>query len=220
MFVFASVRVFGQVDFIEIRGLGIVKVVPDQIYLRIRLAEKEKYATDLAVKERRMLAELDRSGVAQKDIVIKDMASNFRSPIFTYTGLVLSKEYIVCLYDIKSANLVIEALDKLKISDVWVDHLDHENLEDLKKECYVKAMLDAKSKAETLSGAINQSIGKALHIEEEPKASEAKADRTNVVYKAELAASREWLASSLAYDEIRLECTVIARFELQEAPRK
>lgn len=206
--------VFGQTNYIEVRGEGIVRIVPDQIYLRIRLAEKEKYAIDLVTKEKRMLDALAKIGVETKDVVIKDTASNFRSPTFSTSGLVLSKEYIVCLYDVRSANRVIHALDKLKVSDVRVDHLDHKNLTDFKRESSAKAIIDARTKAETLSRAIDQSVGKALSIEEIVDAPREESEGANVVFKGEFSSSTEWLASSLAYDEIRIECTVLARFEL------
>ncbi len=48
------------------------------IYLRIQMSEKQKNKIDPEVKEREMIARLKDLGIdVAKELVIKDMASNF-----------------------------------------------------------------------------------------------------------------------------------------------
>jgi uncharacterized protein YggE len=207
---------FGQ-HYIEVRGQAVVKVVPDQIYLRIRIAEKQKNQVDMDVKERKMLDALTKIGIDSKEIVIKDLASNFRSALFTDDNIVLTKEFVVCVHEGKTANKVISELELLEISNIKIDHLDHTKLAEFKRECGINAMVAAKSKAEALTHSINQSIGKALYIEELQNSQPVRPEYNNVLYKAEASTSSDWFVTDLAFDEIKIECTILARFELIEA---
>jgi uncharacterized protein len=205
-----------KLNYIEVRGQAVVKVVPDQIYLRIRIAEKQKNRVDMDVKEKKMLEAFTKIGIDRKDIVIKDLASNFRSALFTDDNIILTKEFVVCVHEGKTANKIISELEALEISNIRIDHLDHTKLTDFKRDCGIQAMVAAKSKAEALTHSINQSIGKALYIEELQNPHPARAEYNNVVYKAEATTSPDWFVSDLAFDEIRIECTILARFELIE----
>jgi hypothetical protein len=77
-------------------------------------------------------------------------------------------------------------------------------------------MVAAKAKAETLALSIGQSIGDATKIEEMENTSPGKPDRSELVFKAELSSSPEWFASELAFDEIKIECIILARFALKD----
>ena len=202
-------------NYIEVQGTAVVKVVPDLIYLRIRIAEKQKNKAELEIKETKMLSAFSKIGIESKDIAVIDMASNFRQVLFSDDNIVLTKEYLVCVHDVKTANRVISDMENLEISNIRVDRLDHTRLTDFKKECGVKAMVAAKAKAEGLTVAINQSIGRALFIQELTNNAMDMMQGGNVIFKSEKVADQSWNASDLAFDEIKLECTILAYFELK-----
>jgi uncharacterized protein YggE len=203
-------------NYIEVQGKATVKVAPDQIYMRVQISEKQKYRSDMEAKERKMLDDLKTIGIPESDIVIKDMASNFRSRVFADDNIVISKVYLVLVHDAKTANRVISNMEKLEISNIKVDHLDHTKLTDFKKDASVKAMAAAKLKAESLAGAIGQSIGRALCIEEDYSAPlKPVYDNTRFAYKGEVSTSPDYFLTDLDFDEIKIEYIVLAKFELK-----
>ncbi|MEJ0031733.1 MAG: SIMPL domain-containing protein [Bacteroidota bacterium] len=203
-------------NYIEVQGKATVKVVPDQIYLRIQISEKQKYRADMEAKERNMLKDLKDLEIPSSDIVIKDLASNFRSRVFSDDNIVISKVYLLLVHDGKTANKVISSLEELEISNIKVDHLDHTKMPEFKKEASLKAMVAAKTKAESMATSIGQSIGRALYIEELNNEIPGQAyDNTRLAFKGEVSTSPGFLISDLDFDEIKIEYSVQAKFELK-----
>jgi uncharacterized protein YggE len=203
-------------NFIEVVGKATLKVVPDLIYLRIQISEKQKYRIDMDKKEQKMLESLQNLNIPEKDIVIKDLASNFKPMVFSDDDIVVSKVLMLLVHDGKTANKVISEMEKLKISNIRVDRLDHSKMPDLKQECSVAAMSASKSKAESLAKSIGQNIGRALYIEErEPTPMMMENDRSRYAYKAETATSSDWFITDLDFDEMTIEYSVLARYELK-----
>lgn len=212
-----SQKNFLDQNYIEVTGKAIVKVVPDRIYMRIQLSEKQKNRSEFEAKEKQMLSSLKTNvGIDQGEIVIKDLASNFRGKMIGDDNIVLSKEYLVLVHDGKTANKVISEMQKLEISNIKIDRLDHSKLSDFKKESSVKAITAAKLKAESLTHSIGQSIGRAIYIEEfqfgDPNLNANNLAQQNYAYKE---GSSDWFMSDLEFNEISVECTILVRFELK-----
>lgn len=203
-------------NYIEVQGKSTIKVVPDQIYLRIQISEKQKNRADLEAKERQMLDDLKAIGIPTSDIVIKDLASNFTAKLFSDDNIVISKVYLLMVHDGKTANKVISDMEELEISNIKVDHLDHTKITEFKKEAGMKAMVAAKAKAESMATSIGQAIGRALHIEEVYDVSAGRVyDNTRFAYKGEVSTSPDFFLTDLDFDEIKIEYTVQAKFELK-----
>ncbi|MEI9917216.1 MAG: SIMPL domain-containing protein [Bacteroidota bacterium] len=209
----AAQKNFLDQNIIEVNGQATVKVVPDLIHLRIQISEKQKYHKDMEAKELRMIEALKRIGIDQKDVVIKDLASNFRSKVFSDDNIVISKVYLVLVHDGRIANKVIADMEELEISNIKVDHLDHTKMPEFKMEASTKAMKAAKAKAENLANAIGQSIGRALSIEELQMPSNEVYDNTRLAFKGEVSTS--YLLTDLEFNEIKIEYSVHAKFELK-----
>jgi uncharacterized protein YggE len=202
-------------EVITVTGSAVVKVVPDQIYLRIQLSEKQKNRIDLDTKERRLIAELKKINIdTDKDLAISELANNYRSLLFSDDNLVVSKEYVLLVRDTKTGNQVVTLLDHLEISNVKVDHLDHLKLEEFKSECVIKAIKAAKVKAEDMTKAIGQSIGRAVYVEE-VKPEKPKEPDQRFAFKAEVSTSHDWFITDLDFKEIKIEYSVLAKFELK-----
>jgi uncharacterized protein YggE len=203
-------------NYIEVQGKATVKVIPDLIYLRIQISEKQKNRVNMEAKERKMLDNLKALGIPSSDIVMKDLASNFRSTMFSDDNIVISKVYLLLVHDGKTANKVISDMEQLEISNIKIDRLDHTKILEFKKEAGMKAMVAAKSKAESMATSIGQSIGRALHIEELYNVAPGPAyDNTRFAYKDEVSTSPDFFVTDLDFDEIKIEYTVQAKFELK-----
>jgi uncharacterized protein len=66
-------------NYIEVQGKSEMEIIPDMIYLRILISEKDsKNKTSITEIEKQMIAKLEGMGFnLQKDLAIKDLASNF-----------------------------------------------------------------------------------------------------------------------------------------------
>ncbi len=124
----------------------------------------------------------------------------------------ISRVYILLIHDAKTANKVISEMEKLEISNIKVDHLEHTKLVDYKKDCSIQAIKAAKTKAENLTTAIGQSIGRAVYAEE--IAISMMNELSNNFYdKRETSVG--WAATDLDFDEIKIDYSVMVRFELK-----
>jgi len=171
---------------------------------------------NMEAKERKMLDDLKAIGIPSSDLVIKDLASNFRARVFSDDNIVISKVYLLLVHDGKTANKVISDMEELEISNIRIDHLDHTRISDFRKEAGMKAMVAAKAKAESMATSIGQSIGRALHIEELINESPGSLyDNSHFAFKDEVSTSPNFFVTDLDFDEIRVEYTVQAKFELK-----
>jgi uncharacterized protein len=212
----AAQKSFLDQNYIEVQGKATVKVVPDLIYMRIQISEKQKNRVDMEAKERKMLDDLKVIGIPSSDIVIKDLASNFREKVFPGDNIVISKVYLLLVHDGKTANKVISDMEQLEISNIRIDRLDHTRISEFKKEAGMAAMVAAKSKAESMATSIGQAIGRAIHIEELYNTSPGRVhDNTSVAFKGEISTSPDFFVTDLDFDEIKIEYTVQAKFELK-----
>jgi len=214
-----SQKNFLDQNYIEVTGKATIKIVPDLIYLRIQLSEKQKNKIDLEAKEREMIAKLKDIGIdVAKELVIKDMASNFSGKILSSDNIVIAKVYLLLIHDAKTANKVISEMEKLEVSNIKVEKLEHTKLTDYKKECSIQAIKAARLKAETLTQAIGQSVGRAVYVEETPVQVVDDSNNyasTNYRYKAEMSTSPDNFVTDLAFDEIKIDYSVMVRFELK-----
>lgn len=155
-------------NYIEVAGKAELNIIPDLIYLKIILSEKDnKNKQSLEEIEKSMINSLTTMGIdINKDLSIMDFASNFKLFLLGKTDIILTKEYQLVVHDTKVLQRVFLEFQKLGISNVNIDKLDHSKIEQFRKDVKVNAIKAAKEKAEYLASALNQTIGKAIYIQE------------------------------------------------------
>jgi len=220
----SSLSVFAQGEknfidqnYIEIIGKAEMQIVPDLIYLKIVISEKDtKNKISVAELEKKMIAKFQDIGIdVKKDLMIDDLSSYYKNKLLGKTDVILSKEYQLIVHDGKTASKVLVELEKIEISNVSVDHVDHSKMEDFKKEIKVNAIRAAKEKAELLTKAVGQNIGRAIYIQE----SSDYHSGTNGPYRK---SSAMFLSEpgvvqmpDLDFEKIKLESSILVRFELK-----
>ena len=81
-------------NYIEVSGTAEMEIVPDQIYLKIVISEKDKGKKTVEQQEKAMIAILQKLGIdVRKDLLMKDMSSNFKSYFLKKTVVQTEKEY-------------------------------------------------------------------------------------------------------------------------------
>jgi uncharacterized protein len=207
-------------NYIEVTGKAEMEIVPDEIYIKILLNEKDFKGKDLAEVEKAMLDKLNELGFdISKELAIKDLISNFQYYWFAKTDILLSKEYQLLVHDGKSAGKVFIELQKIGISNVSIDRIDNSKMSEYRREVKISAIKAAQEKAKALALAINQDIGRAIFVQEieiDNEALQGKAAGISIRGYANtfLYASRP-AEPDIEFEKLHLEYNIIARFELK-----
>lgn len=203
-------------NYIEVVGKSEMEVTPDLIYLKFFLNEKDnKSKLPLAEREQIMISTLKDIGIdTSKDLVIKDMSSNFKYYLLIKNDILLSKEYQLLVRDGKTASTVFIELEKIGISNVSVDRLDNSNIENLRKEVKFDAIKAAKNKAQSLATAINQGIGRAIYIEEfDPNKDFVQAGANSSIRIRGIGTINA--QPDIDFEKLKIEYSILCRFELK-----
>ena len=201
-------------NYIEVTGKAEMEIAPDMIYLRIVIDEKDdKNKVSVDQKEKEMINTLKKIGIdVSKDLLIKDMSSQFKRYLLSRDGISLSKEYQLLLHDGKTTGQVFMSLEKIDISNIQIEKMDHSKMEDFRRQVKVDAIKAAKSKAQDLARAIDQEIGRAIYIREEVNNFDLR--RASNTLRMEKAISYND-APDMDFEKIELNYSILCRFELK-----
>ena len=210
-------------NYIEVTGKAEIEIIPDQIYLKIFLNEKEfKNKQSIVEIEKLMIDKLTGLGIdTEKDLAIKDLASNFQFYWLGKSDIFVSKEYQLLVHDAPTAGKVFIELEKIGISNITIDKLDHSKIREYRKEVKVDAIKAAKEKASELAIAIDQSIGRALFIEEIERNNNYLSNTlSGKAAGVTIRGSRSFESSELInldveFEKIKIEYSILCRFELK-----
>ena len=205
-------------NYIEVTGQAEMEVVPNEIYLQILINEKDyKGKQEVQQLEKSMIDKLTEIGIdVSKQLVIKDMASNFQKYWLRGAETNSIKEYQLKVTDAKTAGQVIQELEALGISNISIEKVDHSEIEKLKTEVKVNAVKAAKEKAVALTNAVSQNIGRAIYIQE----------INNQIYRAQMSSVSNMVVRDVAkmeadqqpdieFEKIKLEYSILVRFAME-----
>ena len=155
-------------NFIEVRGKAEMEISPDEIYLKIIISEKDnKGKQTLEELEKLMIDKLRVLNVdIENNLTVHDISSNFKNYWIGKTNIFTTKEYQVLVHDAMTAGRIFRELESVSVSNITVDRLSHSEIVKFRQEVKMEAVKAAKVKAQYLAGAVGQTIGKAIHIQE------------------------------------------------------
>lgn len=162
----AQIKNFIDQPYIEVTGNADTLVTPDEIYIQINVSEKDtKNKVSLETLENQMAEALKGLGIdIEKDLVINDIASNFRAYLLKGKDVLKSKQYILKVGDAETAGKVFMKLEDLGISNASIDHTDLSQKDVVRRTLLSKAIEDAHDNAIALTAPLHQKIGSAIHI--------------------------------------------------------
>jgi len=206
-------------NYIEVTGKAEMEIIPDEIYLKIEIREKDyKGKQTIEDLEKLMNERLIEIGIdISKDLAIIDLVSNFKNYWVKSNKIYTSKEYQLLVHDANTAGLVFQELESIGISNINIDRVNHSEIQEFKAEVKVKAMIVSKLKAASLASAINQTIGKAIFIREIENydIGGRAAGLSNIVVTAyAIKKQPEKSMPIIEFEKIKLEYSILARFEL------
>ena len=196
--------------YIEVTGTAMMEVVPDEIYVKIILREKDQRGkTELEQQEKKLFQTLQKVGIdVKKDLAVRNMAGNRYK--LKSGAMKLRKEYVLLLHDVNTLDRVFAGLEQMGGVEAEVERVDHSQIEKLRREVKEDAIKVAKEKATGLAAAIGQSIKEAIYIREEHWGGMAAQYMSNVA----LDAGRGSADAGVDFEKIKLQGTVLVRFKL------
>lgn len=202
---------------ITVNGEHIIKVAPDEaevnfmVSTKLKEAPEAQKANDAIVAK--ALAYLAEQGIEKSDIRTTRVSLN------PYTEYVSDKERKQLYMAQQAVTFRLEDLGKLAgilsgLVDLGVNNIENvefkaSNMEELQAKARAEAVRDAKTKAQTLAGALGQQAGKAYQIID--NTSDNGGPRP-VMYRMEAKAADS--AASIAPGEIEVKAQVTVRFYL------
>ena len=149
-------------SYIQVNGRAEKEVTPDEFYLQIVINERDsKGKISVESQQRDMIAALKKLGIAtDRQLTVSNVSSTF----FKKNTALASAKYQLKLTSAAQLSAAWQALSNLGISDVSLVKVGRSDLEILKQEVRKAAIVDARTCAEELAGAIGQQVGKCFNI--------------------------------------------------------
>lgn len=200
---------------ISVTGEGTVKIVPDQVTIRMSVENSGddpvalKSVNDRAVND--VLSFIRQNGVDAKDVQTQHVNLNKRYDYNTKTYSYHANQTItVLLKDLKKYDGLISGLITRGINRIDGISFGTSKLEELKSEARKLAVSNAKTKAVEYAGVLNQTVGKAIQISEQSYSPPVP------LFRAEaMAFSADSGGETLAVGEMEIKATINVVFELK-----
>lgn len=155
--------------YIEVTGQIETEVIPNEIYLSIVLNENDKKGkVSIEKQENQMITILKTLNIdLEKNFSILDFDGFYKRKFLGENEVTKTKRYQLIVNDGETLGKVYQSLDRIDVSNISITKTSHSDIEKITRETKLKALKVAKEKAEDYATAINQSLGKALFIQEQ-----------------------------------------------------
>lgn len=204
---------------IEVNGSAETEVTPDIIYIGMSLKEYFKDSgnrkkVEIEDLERQLQSAVLKAGIPQENLMINNISSynnwweKKKTPDF-----LARKQYRIKVTDLTKFNEIMSAVDPKGIENSNIESYDYSKIESLKKELKIKALQNAKEKAEYLINSIGGTLGGPLEIQEINI--EAQPEIMNFAKTVLRAASSEDGMPEIDFKKIKLNYQMRAVFEIK-----
>lgn len=149
-------------SYIQVTGRAEQELTPDEFYLSIVIDERDsKGKVSVESQQRDLVSALRKQGV---DVAEQLKMANLSSEFFKKKSSVATAKYQLKLSSAEEMARVWQALDALGFSDVSLQRVTHSKLDQYKEQVRLDAIRNARESAESLAGAIGQTVGKCFYI--------------------------------------------------------
>ena len=205
-------------NYIEVVGYHKAEVSPDEIYIAFQINESDSRGrVSVESQERDMIRALQNQGIdIEKQLTIREMSSDFKKYILRRTDIQASRSYELKVPDARTAASVFAALAGVNVANASITRAEYSKIDEFTLQNKAAAMKNAQQKASLLAGAIGQTVGKAIFIQDydisyRPYA----AVSVTKALSADRTAGVEEMLPSLDFEKITVESRVTVRFLLE-----
>ncbi len=189
-------------------------ISPDNFSILIQISEKDsKPKISIEESEKAMISKLKDIGIdVIKDLAINDLSSNFQQRLLGKPDITVSKEYVLTVHNTNTLFKVFTGLESIGISNSRILKVESSKIIEYRNEVKIKAILAAKEKASMLVSAINQTIGRAIFIQENNQW-QTSSRASNTMFANSI--SEEPSEQNMDYEKITIDYSILVRFELK-----
>lgn len=201
--------------YIEVNGTAEIEIVPDEIYIVGALREGK--TGDLEKTESAFLKAVKKLGISNENISLADLSGEYASAWLKKDQLVKEKIYQVKISSAQQLGNFLSMADETGLKNVQITRTDISNRNEVEQELRIKAVIDAKNKAQYMTEAIGSNIGEVQQIRENYITVYRGNVRVNDLKIARMEISGGPKAepeSIVGFKKIRMEVKVMARFEI------
>jgi len=206
--------------YIEVTGEGEMETIPDEIYLRFTLKERydgrDKTSLDKLEKELRQLLAANKFSL--DNLSLADANADYITIKRQKKDVLQSKDFILKVSTTSELTNLWNILDEVDAQNAYVSRVDHSRIEELEKEVKIKAVKNAKEKADYLLSAVGEQAGKILFLQERENFTPmymTKTQQRTEVSMAEAGDGSQLPAEpEIAFQKLKLNYKVFARFAI------
>lgn len=164
----AQEKNFIDQPYLEVSGHADTLLVPNEIYLKIVLTEKDtRDRVSVEEQEKLLFETLKKLGVTlEKDLSLRDMSSSLKMYLLKNRDILKVKEYELKLSNANMVSRVFSSLEKVGISNTSIERVDHSQKESIAQLMKSRAMEDARTTAQSFVRPLGQEVGKAIFIQD------------------------------------------------------
>jgi len=215
---FSQQKNFLDLPFIETSANVDTLITPDRIYMNILIMEKDtKGRISVEELEAKLETTLKKIGVnTEKNLVLTDVGSNFKSYFLKTQDILKSKGYTVQVANAQEAGKVILALEEIGISNVTIDRTEFSRKEHVMLVLRTKAVRKAKLNAQYMTSELGQKVGAAIHISDFPADSRPMVADNAMLYsvRAYGYSEKQVKMADIEFQKLKFEVNVQVRFRL------
>ncbi|WP_420401761.1 SIMPL domain-containing protein [Flagellimonas sp.] len=218
MTTYSQTKNFLDIPYLETSARVDTLVTPDKIFLNITIQEKDsKGRKSVEEQENKMANSLRALGIdLEKQLVIKDLSSNFKKYFLRQKEVLKSKQYSLLVHSGKKAAEALMALEKLGIANTYLEKTEYSKMEELELELKSKAVAKAKKKAEALTAPLGQKVGAAIHIMDTSTPYYPRYNQPRMEMKTMSMDASEAQPLDIDFEKIKVETSVNIKFELSK----
>ncbi len=208
--------------YIEVTGQIETEIIPNEIYLNIELDENDKKGKiSIEQQENQMIVVLKSLKIdVDKNFSILDFNGYYKRKFLGDDKVTKKKHYELIVNDGETLGKVYQALDRIDVSNIHITRTSHSDIEKIRRDTKLKALKAAKEKANDYAKAINQTIGRALFIQElsTNNINSLNGNANGIMIRGYSSAygarSKEYKIQDLNIKSITITASVMAKFSL------
>jgi uncharacterized protein len=165
-------NIFGQTTpdfpFIEVTGNAEQSIVPDEITIAIKIKERFKSKEKITIKQQEdsLKYYMLKEGLDLNDLTLSNANADFVSVNWTKKAVLTETNYLYKATDAIQVSKIFQIAEKFLLYDAYISKVNHSKLEEFKSENRIKAIKNAKEKANQMLAAIGFQTGKPWIVQE------------------------------------------------------
>ncbi len=198
--------------YIEVTGTAIREVIPDEIYIRITLKERER--NTIAQQEEKMKSAISQAGINVSNLSLSDANVAYVRVGWTSKDIINHKNYLLKVSTATEVRRVFQELSSASVNEAEIAKVSHSQIESIRKEVRIQAMKAAKEKADYLLAAVGEKTGKSLEIREQNNTTHSRQENQVENYRYNYNKS-SGLEKELEFSAFEVRYSIYAKFAIQ-----